>query len=250
MVASPVVLLVSDLHYDHRPPPADPLLTSGNQAERDLLACLESHRPDLEQVILLGDVFDAWIEYRDLIPKGLTRLLGTLARWADEGVSVTVVVGNHDPWHRDYLERELGFHLLRESTVEHLCGLRVAFGHGDQEEYGSLSRWQRFIRSRWVHTLYAELLPGSFGQWLARTWSRGARSSRLDERTVRALAEHAAGLLRRGVAQAVIYGHCHHASREDLPGGVYLNTGSWALDRTYVTVRDGEARLERWERSG
>ena len=245
-----MVLLVSDLHYDYAPPPDDPLLSYGDEAERHLIACLEHHRERLSHVVLLGDLFDAWIEYRDLIPKGLTRLLGLLAQWSDEGLEVTVVVGNHDPWHRDYLEQHLGFRVLRSSSIEQLEDLRVAIGHGDQEEYGGMSRWQRFIRSRLIHTLYAELLPGGFGQWLARMWSRGARSSRLDPETVQALRTHASSLIQRDLADCVFFGHCHDPSREEMAGGVYVNTGSWALNRTFATLEGRSAELFRWTASG
>lgn len=242
-----MVLFVSDLHFDWAPPPDDPLISGGREAERDLLDCLRSHRQNLTHVILLGDLFDAWIEYRELIPKGLTRLFGTLAVWADEGLDVTVVVGNHDPWHRDYLETELGFRVLRESRVQALEGHRVAFGHGDREENGGkLSLWHRFIRSRFIHTLYAEVLPGSFGQWLARMWSRGARTSRLDHDTVDKIRAHAAMLLGSGYADVAVFGHCHQPERTELPGGVYVNTGSWALSRSYALLDADGIRLLRW----
>jgi UDP-2,3-diacylglucosamine hydrolase len=243
-----MVFFVSDLHYDHDPPPADPLLTGGDEAERELVACLEYHRQHLTHVVLLGDLFDAWIEYRDLVPKGLTRLFGLLALWADQGLSVTVVAGNHDPWHRDYMERHLGFRVLHAPFVENLGGARVSFGHGDQGP--GLSRWQRFIRSRIVHTLYAELLPGSFGLWLARMWSRGARSSRLDLKQVVRLRDRAVALLSAGTAEVVVYGHCHTAEQHATDDGTYLNTGSWALSRTFVTVDHGTARLWSWTGDG
>lgn len=243
-----MILFVSDLHFDHAPPPDDPLISGGDAAERELLACLDYHRGDLTHVVLLGDLFDAWIEYRDLIPKGLTRLFGTLARWADEGVHVTVVTGNHDPWHRDYLEKHLGFHLLRDSTIQALEGHRVAFGHGDREENGGrLSLWHRFIRSGAIHRLYAGLLPGDFGQWLARTWSRGARTSRLDPITVERIRAHAATLLASGYADIAVFGHCHSPERTELPGGVYVNAGSWALSRTYATLDADGIQLRNWE---
>ncbi|MFT5142333.1 MAG: UDP-2,3-diacylglucosamine hydrolase [Rhodothermales bacterium] len=241
-----MVLFVSDLHYDHRPPPKDPLISAGDHAERELIACLNYYRPELTHVVLLGDLFDAWIEYRDLVPKGLTRLFGLLAHWADQGLRVTVVTGNHDPWHRDYLERHLGFRVLRHSAVETLEGRLTAFGHGDQEEHGGMTAWQRFIRSRFVHTLYAESFPGGFGLWLARMWSRGARSSRLDPELVAALRTHAHGLLKAGTADTVVFAHCHLPQHDEVTGGSYVNTGSWALHRSFATLDAGGIRLRTW----
>lgn len=193
-------------------------------------------------MVLLGDLFDAWIEYRDLIPKGLTRLLGLLAEMSDAGREVLVCVGNHDPWHRDYMERELGFEVLRASQVRTWHGRRVRFGHGDQEGAGGLSLWHRFIRHPWVHRLYAEVLPGSAGLSLARRWSRALKDD-LEPEAIASLRASAQADLAADRADLVVYGHVHHPEHS----GDYINTGSWALTRTYAMLDGQGARLLTWE---
>ncbi len=48
----------------------------------------------------------------------------------------------------------------------------------------------------------------------------------------------------------LICGHAHQAGRVALPGGTYVNTGSWTYDdATYVMLADSEARVYDW-RSG
>jgi UDP-2,3-diacylglucosamine pyrophosphatase LpxH len=52
---------------------------------------------------------------------------------------------------------------------------------------------------------------------------------------------------RRGF-DAVILGHTHRAGEVvmDASGARYINTGSWFDAPHYVTIVDGEIRLERW----
>src|SRR5690606_6470197 len=97
-----MILFLSDLHLGRGGP------DMARRVEQDVIACLEHHRERVRHLILLGDIFDEYIEYRHLVPKGHTRLLGLLANWTDAGVPITYLVGNHDPWHRDYFQQELG----------------------------------------------------------------------------------------------------------------------------------------------
>ena len=46
------------------------------------------------------------------------RFQALLAEWTDRGVGITYLVGNHDPWHRDYFTRELGVRVVFDHLVE------------------------------------------------------------------------------------------------------------------------------------
>ena len=76
--------------------------------ERRFAAWLDRAAADAEAVVLAGDVFDFWFEYRRVVPKGFVRILGRLAALADRGVRVIFFTGNHDMWVTDYLARECG----------------------------------------------------------------------------------------------------------------------------------------------
>ena len=62
----------------------------------------------LVKLFLIGDIFDYWFEYSNVIPKGFVRLFGQLASMSDKGVKIHFFAGNHDLWHRDYFSTELG----------------------------------------------------------------------------------------------------------------------------------------------
>ena len=57
-------------------------LKVGNPEEREqyFIAFLEGLGADTAGLFLLGDIFDFWYEYKYVIPRGYTRVLGALAR--------------------------------------------------------------------------------------------------------------------------------------------------------------------------
>ena len=69
---------------------------------------LDEIKPDCQVLFLLGDLFDFWYEYKQVVPRGFVRTLGKLAEFADSGIQIYFFTGNHDLWMRDYLEREIG----------------------------------------------------------------------------------------------------------------------------------------------
>ena len=82
--------------------------------ERKVVAWLDSIKNDAQVVFLVGDIFDFWFEYKNVVPKGFVRLLGKLAELSDSGIEIIVFAGNHDIWMFDYFTKELGIKVFRE----------------------------------------------------------------------------------------------------------------------------------------
>ena len=47
---------------------------------------------------LLGDIWDFWYEYRDVVPRSGARVVAALIALMDAGVEVWFCPGNHDIW--------------------------------------------------------------------------------------------------------------------------------------------------------
>ena len=58
------------------------------ETERRFVAWLDDAAKDAESIFLVGDLFDFWFEYREVVPKGFVRTLGKLAELTDRGVRV------------------------------------------------------------------------------------------------------------------------------------------------------------------
>src|SRR5436309_1518790 len=78
------------------------------EKETRMLAFLDHIRDDCSELFILGDLFDAWFEYRTVIPKGFHRLLAKFDQMTHDGIVIHYLAGNHDFWIRDYFREELG----------------------------------------------------------------------------------------------------------------------------------------------
>ena len=84
-----------------------------SERERDIAAFLAFARHCAGSVVINGDLFDFWYEWRTVMPRGHIRVLGALAALADAGKPVLMIAGNHDAWGGDVLTREIGAQLVQ-----------------------------------------------------------------------------------------------------------------------------------------
>ncbi len=115
---------ISDAHLGCR------ALEHHRTQERRLVRFLDSIKDKAEAVFLMGDMFDFWFEYKNVVPRGFTRFLGKVSELTDQGVEVHFFVGNHDMWTDDYLVKECGVILHKEACTMELCGKVFFLGHG------------------------------------------------------------------------------------------------------------------------
>ena len=99
--------------------------------ENKILSFLQSIEQDVDSLFILGDIFDFWFEYKKVVPKGFTRLLGKLAELSDKGIPIHVFTGNHDLWMRGYFEEELGIKVYHQPAIFTWNAQTFFIGHGD-----------------------------------------------------------------------------------------------------------------------
>ncbi|MFS4415510.1 UDP-2,3-diacylglucosamine diphosphatase [Maribacter sp. 2307ULW6-5] len=99
--------------------------------EKRFVAWLNEIQKDAGAVFLLGDLFDFWMEYRTVVPKGFTRTLGKLAEMTDAGIPIYFFVGNHDLWMNGYFEEELNIPVFHAPQPFNINGTTFFIGHGD-----------------------------------------------------------------------------------------------------------------------
>ena len=185
---------------------------------------------DAEAIFLVGDVFDFWYEYRRVVPKGFTRLLGKLSELTDRGVAVHFFPGNHDLWAFDYLQTECGGVLHRaDYEILALAGKR---GRGGR----LLSRVFRSRAIQWVFSTFVH--PNAamrFGHW----WSGSNRKAKPIRHAFRGAEEpivrFASDFLKEhpGI-DLFVCGHIHCAEIVPLAGGSRIAfLGEWIDRPTY-----------------
>lgn len=146
------------------------------ETERRLCRWLESVRQDARAIYLLGDIFDYWFEYRHVVPKGYTRLLGKLAELTDSGVEIHFFIGNHDIWLTDYLSVECGLILHFEPLVTEIDGKHFFLAHGDGlgDDSRSFHLLRKIFHSRFLRRCFSAVHPGLTIP-LAHAWSNSSR---------------------------------------------------------------------------
>jgi len=61
-------------------------MAASRERERIIVKWLDEIAEDAQHIFLVGDLFDFWFEYKQVIPKGYTRLLGKLAELSDKAL--------------------------------------------------------------------------------------------------------------------------------------------------------------------
>ncbi len=201
-----------------------------------------------EALYLLGDIWDFWYEYRDVVPKGYVRVFSALQRLMDGGVKVSFFPGNHDVWSYRYFE-ELGMVRLTQPARVQIGGKWFCLGHGDG--LGPGNRGYKFLQ--WIfHNRVLQVLFSSLHPWFAfrlgNGWSRSSRLAKNERYLFKGKEEPLYKFCEAYPERAdyFIFGH-YHCSGVDLPvgrdGARLLLLCDWISSSNWM-VYDREAGLE------
>lgn len=186
---------------------------------------------------LLGDIFDYWMEYRHVIPKGFTRFLCMLSDLTRHGIEVSLFAGNHDFFLGRYFSEELGvktFYGLQEVCID---GRVFMLSHGDGLGEGELGYklFARLVRNRFNLGLLTGFHP-DLATALMKKLSQLSRAHKPVDRVLDSgrLIRFAASLAREKAFDYFVCGHNHVEKIEVLDGSgrCYVNLGTW-IDGRY-----------------
>ena len=234
-------LVVSDIHLGAVPP-------STEQAFRGFL----DHAAEVASGLLInGDLFDFWFEYRTVVPRKHFRTLARLADLIEQGVPVLFVGGNHDAWGGEFLRDEVGIRMFDGPVELELAGWRALVAHGDGVGSGDLG--YRALRSVIRSPLAVHgfrLLHPDWGSRVAAMASSTEHKAEIGDPAsqgrARFIEEWAIARLREDSSlQLVLAGHAHvPALREVSPRRYYINTGDWISHFTYLVLPQGNSAPE------
>jgi UDP-2,3-diacylglucosamine hydrolase len=211
--------------------------------ERRLVQWLDQIKADAGALFLVGDLFDTWFEYRNVVPRGYTRFMGKLAELSDAGLRIEVFTGNHDLWMRDYFSEELNIPVHHEAITLEVNGKRFFIAHGDglgpgDQGYKVLKTVLRNKVSQW---LYRRVHPDTgvgFAGWLSRLGPKHsvdmpAKKFLGPEKEM--LVQFCMETLNKEHFDYFIFGHRHIAIEFPLPqSSLYVNLGDWLQFDSYA----------------
>lgn len=228
--------------------------TKGSQVrERIICQWLDEIKESAYKIYLVGDLFDAWFEYKEVIPKGFSRFFGKIAELVDAGILIEIFTGNHDMWMFDYFQEEFGIPINYHPVTFEMNHKHFYVAHGDGLGPGDngYKKMKKVMTNRHAQWWYRWLHP-DLGMQLANYFSRkGPKHKDKDDRIFLGedkewLILYSKELLSQGSdIDYFIYGHRHlpMVLKLNEKGSLYINLGDWINYYTYAVFDGSEVSL-------
>lgn len=221
--------------------------------EKRLIQWLDDIRADAAMLYLVGDLFDTWFEYRNVVPRGYSRFLGKLAELSDAGLKIEAFTGNHDLWMLDYFKEELNIQVHHGPIFPEFNGKRFFIAHGDGLGPGDhgYKLLKGVLRSKVSQWLYRRVHPDTgvgFAGWLSRLGPKHsaempAKQFLGPEKEM--LVQFCLETLNREHFDYFVFGHRHIAIEFPLPqNSLYVNLGDWLQFDSYAEFDGQSLRLK------
>lgn len=246
IAAGKKIFFLSDFHL------GAPNRQQSREREQRIIRFLDEIKEQTAVLFIVGDLFDFWYEYKNVVPKGYVRLLSKLASFTDGGIPVHFFVGNHDMWMKDYFQEELGISVYFEPK-EFVFNLKTFYiGHGDglgpgDHGYKALKKVFRNPVCQWLFGI----LPPVVGIGLANYFSRKSRAATGSTEEVflgeekEWLITHSKEVLQEKNIDFFVFGHRHLPIDFRLDkGSRYINLGDWIRYNSFACFEGNEMVLK------
>lgn len=232
------VYFVSDAHLGIEPPGSVP------DRENIFISWLKSIRGTCSHLVILGDLFEFWYEYKHYITKHHFPLFRVLADLVDSGTSVYYLKGNHDFALESFFPENLGIQVCRELILE-LQGKRIFLTHGDG--LPASDKGYRFLRRVLDFSLNRKLfrlIHPDIGMNLARFIGRHSRRIG-NEREIKIDEYLEAGnrLMLKNHCDLLFHGHHHLQGIWEVSQGKIVSCGQWLFSLNYAEMKAGDIFL-------
>ena len=203
-------------------------------------------------LIINGDLFDFYFEYKDVIPKVYAPFYYQILKLRESGVRVHYVLGNHDYWVMDFINNTL-FDKVYDDDVKLKVGEKTFYiTHGDgflswDKSYRAL---KKFIRSRLFIWFYRSLHPRigySFANWVSKKGDHYVHTKEYNKKILDEMKIQSKPFLDGGY-DYFISGHYHQAKELDMKNGKLLILGDWLSFFSYGKFDGNDLRLHFWKK--
>ncbi len=237
-----IFYFISDAHLG-------PDLPYPSHRETILLDFFRQIRNNADQLFIIGDLFDFWIEYRHVIRSDYFNVLCALARLVQDGIKIHYIAGNHDFALGPFLTDHIGIRVHRDFLAITRNEKHIYLTHGDglidaDKGYRLL---KIFLRNPILQKSYRLLHP-SMGIGMASFFSKLSRRQEVSKGPKfghQAYRKAAWALAGQGY-DVVIMGHTHRPEIIHRHGKIYCNTGDWIKSFTYASLESDTLRLWRY----
>lgn len=231
---------ISDLHLGGDTPEKE-------SAKLKLLATFfDTVLDDSKRLIIIGDLFDFWFEYKSVIQKEHFDVLALLKSAINRGLEITYLAGNHDFSFGKFLTHQIGMQVHMDSHTLKFDNKIFFLTHGDgiAKRDTGYRLWKKVFRFNPNIFLYRWFHPDlgvPFAKWISG--SSRKYSATIDLHDGEDYIDHAKQHIDKG-ADFVLMGHRHNPIKHIFPEKkVYVNTGDWLQHFTYAVYENGDINL-------
>ena len=192
-------------------------------------------------LIIGGDFFDYWFQYKNEIPKGYDNILEALADLNNNNIEIHYILGNHDYWDFGYLNKKANIHTYKNDFVFNINNKKILITHGDgilKSDYG-YRFMRKIIRSKLFIFLY-KLLPAKITCSFAKKLSKSSADYNHHDKYLKLILKDTLEYAKTQWTNnydIVCIGHYHQTGITDLNGKKLIYLGDW-LSKYTVTVID------------
>lgn len=202
-------------------------------------------------LIIGGDFFDYWFEYKNQIPTGYDSILNALEDLYDNNIKIHYVAGNHDFWDFGYLNSKTGLTFYKGDLELNSKNKKILITHGDGILKSDIGYrfMKRIIRSKLFIFLY-NLLPPSITCSLSKKISKSSSDYNHHDKYKKFIFEdtyqYASKKWEAGY-DIVCIGHYHQTGiiKENNKEIIYL--GDWLSKFTVTYINDGKSWQGNWK---
>ncbi|MBK6506429.1 MAG: UDP-2,3-diacylglucosamine diphosphatase [Ignavibacteria bacterium] len=218
--------------------------------EKKLIDFLDEASKDASEIFIVGDLFDCWIEYKQVGPKGFYKLLTKISMLVESGIKINYIAGNHDFWKGNYFRNEFGIEICHEHIERVIEGKKFFIHHGDGFAYNDSGYrvLKKILRSKLSQKIYSFIHP-DIGIWLAKGTSETSRvhTDEKDYSVKDGLRDSAFAKIDEGF-DYVVMGHRHLPQIVKHNNGYYVNLGDWIKHSSFGIFRDGIFELNEFNK--
>jgi len=222
--------------------------------EKKFVSWLDTIKKDAEAIFLVGDIFDFWFEYSEVVPKGFTRTLGKLAEISDAGVPIHYFAGNHDMWLLDYFQKELNLTVYNKPKVFIINDKKFFVGHGDGLGPGdkSFKIMKKIFKNPFFNWCFRCVHPDlgiKIGKYLS---NKNRLKSSLEDLRFNGnenewLTKYCKEKLKNKHYDYFVFGHRHIPLEIKLsPNSTYVNLGDWITHFSYAVFDGRQVLLDKY----
>lgn len=193
--------------------------------------------PDNSELFLVGDIFDFWIEYKNLIPNKNTNFLRSLDMALSKGIKIYLFKGNHDMWISDFFSKK-GIRIIDNELIIKNDNYTFYVHHGDgilEGEY-AYRLLKSILRSPLTQKIAKNIHPDLLFK-ITHKWSQHGHNKKIQSSNppITKLLAFANNILQHRHIDYFIFGHYHYKAQININSksqiillGDWLEQPSWA----------------------